>query len=432
MSPTAKSLTAAAAILVATGSILGGAVMRDRVDVGGANAPGGLSVAGLEPLPPTGLVASRNASEVPEGDYFYEISNLLKQRYVEKITDEQKLALGAIRGMVTSLGDPDSLYLDKDMFAAHRKMRMGQYEGIGAQLEVVYGRAKPQEKTPTKQNPAQVSGATPVPEEAVLGSRQLPRLTVVSIVPGGPADKAGVKVGDYVEYVDSHWVPNAETVASFRKLQKDFDKGAVTWQQLSKVRLELTQRMKKMITPVKAREKLLVGDKGTTQVVWKRGTESISTTIVKAPSRLPVFSEVDGVIQLRFAQGVEVELKDAIQGKSELVIDLRNNANGLPQPMQACLELLAPKGAYGVLKIAKREVPFQVKVGNANPPKITLLVDESTRGVSEVFADALVQAGVAKTSGKPTSGHRIFVQDYPLPDGSGYTLAVATYVGGAK
>lgn len=416
MNPTAKSLVAATALLTTAGAIILGAMMRDNVDVGGANTS--------DSVPTSGLVASRSKSEVPEGDYFYEITNLLKQRYVERIGDEQKLALGAVRGMVASLGDPDSLYLDKEQFAIHQGMRAGKYEGIGAQLELVY--LEPRDKD------ARGSGQPVDPEEALMGSIRIPKLTVVSIVPGGPADKAGVKVGDYVEYVDNHWVPNSETVASFRKLQKAFSESKVTWAEISKVRQELTKRMKKTLLPLKAREKLLVGKSGTVEVVWKREKESVKTSILKSPSQMPEISDIDGVVTLRFIKGVEDQLRHAIDGKSNVVIDLRNNANGLPTPMQNCLELLAPKGTYGKLIVGKRETPLEVKGGTTESRSITLIVDRSTRGVAEVFAQALVTAGVAKQTGPGTAGHPILVEDFQLPEGAGYTLAVANYKGGAK
>lgn len=424
MNSTAKSLLAAGAVLASAGSILVGAMMRDKVDVGGANSLSASIGGPLGSFPTDGLVASRDSREVPEGDYFYEITNLLKQRYVEKITDEQKLALGAVRGMVASLADPDTLFMDKEMFQAHQNMRLGQFEGIGVQVEMIY--AEPPSKD------AKGSGQPIAAEQALLGSIRIPKLTVVTVVPGGPADKAGVHIGDYVEYIDDHWVPNSETVASFRKLQKDFADGKVTFEALSKVRIELAKRTKKTIMPLKAREKLLTGKSGKIDVVWKRGQESRNTVLEKAPSKLPSFAEVDGVYHLRFVPGVEKELKGTLDGKQEITIDLRNNANGLHEPMQKCLEALAPKGAYGELKLAKTSVPFQVKTGNASPPRLTLLVDSSTRGASEVFADVLVKAGVAKLVGGKTSGHKILVDDCALPDGSGFSLAVATYQAGAK
>lgn len=424
MNSTAKSFLAAGAVLASAGSILVGAVMRDRVDVGGANSLSASIGGPLGSFPTDGLVASRDSREVPEGDYFYEITNLLKQRYVEKITDEQKLALGAVRGMVSSLGDADSLFMDKEMFQAHQNMRLGQFEGIGAQLELIY--TEPPSKD-AKTTPQPVD-----PQQALLGSIRIPKLTVVTVVPGGPADKAGVKVGDYVEYIDDHWVPNAETVASFRKLQKDFTEGKVTFDELNKVRVELAKRTKKTTMPLKAREKLLTGKAGKIDVVWKRGTETRDTLIEKAPSKLAAFAEIDGAFHVRFVPGADKELRNVLEGKEQIVIDLRNNANGLYEPMQSCLEALAPKGTYGELKLAKRNLPLEVKTGNPSGPKVTLLVDQSTRGAAEVFADVLVKSGVGKVSGGKTAGHKVLVDDCPLPDGSGFTLAVATYVEGAK
>ncbi len=420
MSPTLKSLSAAAAVILSAGAILGGVLMRDRVDVGGSS----MVANATDSIPMTGLVASTNKSEVPEGDYFYEITNLLKQRYVEQISDEQKLALGAIRGMVSSLGDPDSLFLDKDQFAVHQGMRLGKYQGIGAQLELIY--LEPKDKD------SRGSGQPIDPEEALLGTIRIPKLTVVCVVPGGPADKAGVKIGDYVEYVDDHWVPNAETVASFRKLQRDFNAGKVSFEALSKVRLELTKRMKKTILPLKAREKLLAGETGLVNMVWKRGFESRVTKIAKAPSQMPLLANSDGTIRLLFANGVDQELQSVIEGKDAVVIDLRNNANGLSGPMKKCLELLVPKGKYGQLTMGNRKLPIEISGGSPRQIRVSLLVDKSTRGVAEVFADILVKAGVAQKPVESMAGHPILVDDFPLPDGSGYTLAVASYQSGAK
>jgi carboxyl-terminal processing protease len=415
MNAHAKSIFAAAAVLCASGSILGGLLTRDRVDVGGANSPQGIEVAGL--------VASRKANEVPEGDYFFEITNLLKRRYVEAIQDERKLAIGAVRGMVASLGDPDSLFMDKDAFRVHQAMREGKFEGIGLQLELVY--------LEPKTNEDRVSGQPVDPEAALLGSIRIPKVTVVTVVPGGPADKAGVKIGDYVEYVDSHWIPNAETVASFRQLQRDFTAGKVKWEELSKVQIELTKRTKKVLLPLKAKDKLLVGTEGSVHVVWRRGKESRSTDIVKGSSSIPNFTDAEEVIKLRFAAGVAEELKDAIEGKSSLVIDLRNNANGDHREMRKALEAVLPPGKYGELVVGKRQLPLEVKTGNPNPPRATILVDAGTRGAAEVFALALVKAGFGKIQGK-SAGHPVLTDDYALPDGSGYTLAVARYQAGVK
>jgi C-terminal processing protease CtpA/Prc len=191
--------------------------------------------------------------------------------------------------------------------------------------------------------------------------------------------------------------------------------------------MELTKRMKKTTLPLKARDKLLVGKSGSIKVVWKRGKESRTTPLTKAPSQMPILADSDGSIQLLFTEGVDRELASAIEGKSNLVIDLRNNANGLYGPMKKSLELLVPSGKYGSLAMANRKAPLEIVDGAERPIQVRLLVDKSTRGAAEVFANVLVQAGVGKIQGGPSAGHPVLVEDFPLPDGSGYTLAVAKF-----
>lgn len=412
MSPTTKSLLAGAAVVVSAMSIVFGAYMRDRVDVGGANAP--------ESMPIGGLVASRDSGDVPEGDYFYEISQLLKQRYVEPITDERKLAIGAIRGMVTSLSDPDSVYMDKDEYRVFKNAMVGEYEGIGVHLELEYAH-----EAPTK---ARTPGQAVDPEEAILSNLKIPKLTVVSVVPGGPADKAGVKVGDWVEYLDSHWVPNADTVADFRRLERQVSQGKAKMEQLVKVRSELRKRTKKTLLASKAKDRLMIGTEGSVKVVWRRGTASRTTTIERGSSQVPVYLDEGGIIRLSFAKGSADSLRRAVErGKGQVTIDLRNNAAGDFKAMKECLAVLAPTGSYGFLKSAKRTIPLAIGNGNDKPPKITLLVDRSTRGTAEIFALALSSKGLAKLQGSEMSGHLVVIEDNPLPDGSGYTLATARY-----
>ena len=52
------------------------------------------------------------------------------------------------------------------------------------------------------------------PEDSVAAARSIPRLEVVTVVPGGPADRAQVKPGDIVNSVDGHWVVNADSCRS--------------------------------------------------------------------------------------------------------------------------------------------------------------------------------------------------------------------------
>ena len=120
--------------------------MRDRVDEhhGAAlsmltaadlrdDIAGNRGVTVLTRAPLTGIVASRqkDAGGINLDAYYDQVEEILKTNYVEAIKDDEKLAVGAVRGMVTSLGDPESQFMDKDAFAAYQRAQDGRFAGIG-------------------------------------------------------------------------------------------------------------------------------------------------------------------------------------------------------------------------------------------------------------------------------------------------------------
>src|SRR5271166_657652 len=110
-------------------AMIAGTQQRDRLDrAHGAGAD--------EPL--AGIVASRqkDAGGINLDAYYDEVEEILKEQYVEPITDDQKLAVGAVRGMVTSLGDPRSQFMDKDAFAAYQQAQDGHFSGIGVDFDL--------------------------------------------------------------------------------------------------------------------------------------------------------------------------------------------------------------------------------------------------------------------------------------------------------
>lgn len=95
-----------------------------------------------------------------------EVMNIIRATYVEKVPME-RLVSGAINGMVKSLNDPYSRYLDKTHFNMVQDEAAGNYEGVGIMLGM-----------------------------------QDHKLTVISAIQDTPADKAGVKTGDVITKID--------------------------------------------------------------------------------------------------------------------------------------------------------------------------------------------------------------------------------------
>jgi carboxyl-terminal processing protease len=434
MSSTTKSILSATGVIVSVAAVVVGFRARQQADVGGVQtADSGVSI--------DRMVASRtNDINVPAGDYFYELTQKLRDQYVEPVTDENKLVTGAIRGMIASLQDPQSQYMDSKQFKAFANAREGKFEGIGADFDLVVGSKAVQAEASGETTPSEAT-----PEEALATVNDIPRLQVVSVVPGGPADRAKVKIGDVVYSVDGHWVVNSELIKRFKQAREKFLAKKMPLSELNVLRQEIRAKVDKAILPLRAKDQLFMGRSGTVSVVWDRGATQRTTKITKAESTLPGFSVHGSTIYLPLIPSSASSLKKAIVGKSSITIDLRNNTLGDFGSMKQCLEVLVPKGQYGNFTTLRHDKPTPLSVykGNPNPPAITLITDKSTRGAAEIFALALSSRGFAQLTGTATGGDRDNRAIFRMPDGSGYTIVTSIYkptigrptavaVGGAK
>lgn len=351
--------------------------------------------------------------EIAESDYYRGISKLLKDNYVEDVNDESKLLDGAIRGMIAGLRDIDSQFYEPKQFESFKGIRNGIYQGVGVWLEY----------KPVKSN-VKLDGAD--------GELLLPRLSVVAVGPGTAAEKAGVKVGDMVESIDDHWVVNSEAILTFRKLQSDFLAKKVDFKTYNEQRKVIRDKAEKSMTPGRAKERLTIGTEGTINVEWLRNGKVIPTKLALQKIEAPTLIEKEGAFVLNFVSGAPAALGTYIKGKSEVTLDLRNNVFGDQETMRKCLAVVAPSGNYGHFENDRKTTPTQLSIqtGNATPPKMKLLVDESTRDAAEMFALALSSKGLAKLSGTEMGNSRKLREISQLPDGSGYTIVVGTYKAG--
>jgi C-terminal processing protease CtpA/Prc len=416
MSEVKKNLFAGGGVIFAAFAVLAGYAVRESLESRQTVQPGMTAVL-------DSLVASRVQDvDFPEDRYFRDMTRLLRQEYFERIEDEYKLATGAVRGMIASLADPNSLFYGRDEFAARLAAMRGEYQGIGVDLYLALNAAA-----------GDSEGIDPGAEPPDVGpdmTLRIPRLTVAAVVPGGPADLAGVQAGDWVESIDDYWVINSESIRGFRDAQKRAQAGQITTDELKELRSELRRKSEKSLLPARARERLALGREGSVRVVWNRGTERRETQIEKQASKMPETGlRPDGAFVLRFAPGAAEALARAAEGKSELRIDLRNNVLGDFNEMKRVLATIAPVGQYGSIRNERNRDPLPLSVVDGAPksPRLTLLVDRTTGGPAEVFALALSSKGLASLSGGKMRGDLNIVQTQELPDGSGYTLVVGQY-----
>jgi carboxyl-terminal processing protease len=113
--------------------------------------------------------AAKNSSVYEQLDLFGDIFERIRGQYVEEV-DSKKLIEAAINGMLTSL-DPHSSYLNEEDFAAMQVQTRGEFGGLGLEVTQEQGFVK-----------------------------------VISPMDGTPADKAGIKSGDFITQVNGEAV----------------------------------------------------------------------------------------------------------------------------------------------------------------------------------------------------------------------------------
>jgi carboxyl-terminal processing protease len=300
---------------------------------------------------------------------YSEVLNRIKQEYVTE-PDLKKVTDGAIRGLLDSL-DPYSTYLTPEQYQDYL-----QHPDPG---------------------PADVG---------VFVSKRMGYATVVAVLPGSPAEKAGVKPGDLIDEVE----------------------GQPT-RQFSVVQLE---RM--MAGPADSTVKLTL--------VREAHDEPLSITITRGILNYPpVFSKMmeDGTGYIRVAsfnkgkaREVAAKIKELqSQGAHKLVLDLRNCAGGDVQEAVDTASLFLDKGlvTYMVGQRFPRQ-DFEVHPsGSVWALPLAVLINQSTAGPAELVASAMLGNKRAEVVGVRSFGVGVYQKTIPVPDGSALLLSVAKYYG---
>ena len=305
----------------------------------------------LIPATTAGLAAVDGRSG-PQFGRLMTVYQLVKANYVEPVDDE-KLVKGAIEGMLTSL-DPHSAYLDGASLQRLDTMIDGSYSGLGLSVGLDDGAVK-----------------------------------VISPMRGSPAEKVGVKAGDYITHLDGKLIYGGDLDAAVAQMR---------------------------------------GEAGTSirLTIFRQGRdEPFDVTVTRGVIDLePVTSKLEGTVGVitvnEFSRDVGNDVNAAIQTLKRqsggrltgFVLDLRSNPGGALDEAVALSDVFLTRGDIVSQRgrIASENEYYradslpQFKGDLAGGKPVIVLIDAGSASASEIVAGALQDQHRALIMGERSFG----------------------------
>jgi len=306
------------------------------------------------------------------------VFEVARENFVEE-ADEKKMLEAAMNGMLAEL-DPHSSYLSLDDFKEFNDKSHGEFGGLGIQITSDRGAVR-----------------------------------VISPIDDTPADKAGIKAGDYITHIDGEQV---------------FD-------------LTLNQAVKKMKGRPGTKVKLtIVSDDGESrELTLKR--DIIKVKSIKFDDKVVAGADKEdkdtphiGYVRISdFGATTSRDLKEALEKLEKknvvgYVLDVRNNPGGY---LTAAIEVSDAFLDDGEIVSTRGKLDTDIERVHATPGDLTngkpvvVLINHGSASASEIVAGALQDNGRGLIMGSQSFGKGSVQQQKPLGDGTAIHITIARY-----
>jgi len=298
-----------------------------------------------------------------------EVENILRENYYEPV-DSAVLETGAMEGLVGSLGDPYSEYFSPEAYSMFRVHTDGTFVGIGVVFE-----------------------------------DKDTELTVVSTLPGSPAEAAGVMEGDIIVAVDGQALAgmSSEEASSLIKGEE----GTMVLIRVKRGEGEerdFNIERRKLELPVVTDEVLEAGGRRVGYISLVQFSEDSG-------------DKVAGALEKLSAQGVE-----------GVILDLRNNGGGLLDESVDVASVFIENGL--IVSTVGRDgntTEYEAR-GDANEKiELVVLVNGNSASASEITAGAIKDDGRGILIGEKTFGKGVVQQIVELSNGGAIKYTSAVY-----
>lgn len=297
----------------------------------------------------------------------------IRSSYVDPI-DLDTIYEKAIPVLLSEL-DPHSEYIPAKMFDKVNESLEGEFDGIG-----------------------------------IVFNAMTDTITVLSVIPQGPSDKAGVRAGDRVMRIDGRNVAG-------QNIPQD-----------SMVRMMRGPRGTKVTLSVqRARIDNLVD----IEVI----RDAIELHSVETAFMLDNEAKIGFIRLSQFSRTSYKEIRRALdklaaEGMQGVIIDLRGNGGGFLDQVIPMVNEFLPAGkliVYTEDRYGQRIEEYSTGRGRYQDVELAILVDETSASSSEILAGAIQDNDRGLVLGRRTFGKGLVQTQIPFNDGSAIRLTVARY-----
>ena len=304
-------------------------------------------------------------------DLFGEVLEKIDKEYIDEI-DQADVMDSAINGVLQSL-DPYSSYMSPELFKDMQTDTRGEFGGLGIEIGMEAGVVK-----------------------------------VISPIDGTPADKAGIKAGDFIVKIDGVQVQGKTLMESVKLMRGPVGTSIKLTIRRKNIKKAIEFEVERKIIEIKSVKAKLIGKKRNIAYV-----------------RLKSFNENSD------SQLIDnIKLFESKNDPLGYVIDVRNNPGGLLAQAIRITDFFLDDGEIVSTKGRKRSETrkFFAKSGDGISGKpIIILINNGSASASEILAGALKDHKRAILIGETSYGKGSVQSIIPLKNGGGMRLTISRY-----
>lgn len=301
---------------------------------------------------------------------FWDAWNIARSSFIDKDIDYQEMTYGAISGMLDSLGDPYTVFMNPEETKMLSEDLDGEFGGIGVEITNKGG-----------------------------------LLVVIAPLDGSPAEQAGIKSGDIIVKIDGNDVGDYTFTEAINKIRGE--KGSDVTLTVLHDGAEETEDL------VVTRDIISVES-----VKWEEKDGGIMYV------RISQFGE-DTFDKLN-------QVAEEVQSKNidKMIVDVRDNPGGYLTSAQDVTSLFIPEGVvvWEQDRNGQKEALNTSHIPRLKDVELVVLANGGSASSSEIYAGAIQDTDSGIIIGEKTFGKGSVQNLEELPDGSQVKITVAKWL----